>query len=203
MRLSERIHDEVLFEYLHNGDSDAFAELYRRYVKVLYNYAYRLSGTKEKAQDAVQDTFVEIWNRRETIGQVKNAKAYLLSCTRRKLALSMQEPDFISSSYLNDTYLNFLASSNTIEQLIITEENFDKSVYVLKNRLAELPKREYECLHLRFFEELSYEEIAQVMNITVQSARNTTAKALTRLRQQIPKSLLISLLPSAFLLIFC
>ncbi|MDJ1504415.1 RNA polymerase sigma factor [Xanthocytophaga agilis] len=201
MQPSEKKHDEVLFQHLQNGDSDAFAELYRRYVKVLYNYAYRLSGSKDKAQDAVQDTFVEIWNRRESIGKIQNAKAYLLSCTRRRLTLVVQEHNFVSSLSVSESYLDLLVAEHTVEQFIITEENFRQSVYLLKSCLQELPKREYECLHLRFFEELSYEEIAQVMNITTQSARNTTGKALTKLRQHFPKSLLISLLPYVFLLI--
>lgn len=195
MQPSEFIHDEVLMQHLQEGDSNSLAELYNRHVKALYNYAYRLSGNKDVAQDAVQDTFVEIWNRRQTLGQIRNAKAYLLSCTRRRISLLANE----SASYQTGTNLEAVLLDTSIEDFIITEENFEQRVAYLKSSLQHLPKREYECLHLRFFEELSYEEVADVMHITAQSARNTIGKALSKLRVQLPKSLLISLAALALL----
>lgn len=197
MQSSEVIHDEVLMQHLQKGDSNSLAELYNRHVKVLYNYAYRLSGSKAQAQDAVQDTFVEIWNRRQTLGQVRNTKAYLLSCTRRQLALLARE----TSVFHADLSLH-VPREDTIEDFIITEENFQQSIFYLQSSLQRLPKREYECLHLRFFEDLSYEEVAEIMNITTQSARNTVAKGLSKLRLHLPKSLLISFITLAFLLTF-
>ncbi len=198
MQPSEIMNDEVLMQHVQKGDSDSLAQLYNRHVKALYNYAYRLSSSKDRSQDAVQDAFVEIWNRRHTLGQVRNAKAYLLSCTRRQLASIVNESPFLQ----NEVHLEALHPDASIEDFIITEENFEQSVSYLQASLQLLPRREYECLHLRFFEDLSYEEVAESMQITTQSARNTVGKALSKLRLQLPKSLIISLAALIFLQIF-
>ena len=200
MNSSKEPSDEILFQYVRFDDSNAFSELYNRYVRQLYNYGYRLCGDKALVQDAVQDVFIEIWNRKQNLGEVKNAKAYLLSCVRRKISL-VAKPETEANSYTRLCSVDESPYEQPMEDMTVSEENLGQMVRCIRSQLESLPKREHECVHLRFFEDLSYEEIAQVMNITPQSARNMVGKALARLRQSLPRHFFFSIL-AAFLLLF-
>jgi RNA polymerase sigma-70 factor (ECF subfamily) len=193
MPIADRLTDEVLFQHVQAGDADAFAELYQRFVRPLYHYGYRLGTGQEQARDAVQDVFVDIWSRRDTLGEVRNAKAYLLSCVRRKISTAARSTWEHLPEDTGEPPAEW-GTEPSAEELTITADNLTHVVAHLRQGLHTLPKREYECLYLRFYENLAYTEVAQIMGISPQSARNTLGKALAHLRSVLPKTLTYSTL---------
>ena len=191
MAYIKELSDEILLGLLIKGDAGAFGELYCRYVKTLYNYTYRLLQNKERSQDIVQDTFIELWNKRANCEAILNIKAYLIGCVRLKAKRSFQFEDKFSVSGHEDLIEKFF-SEFPIDELIITEENYRRVISFLQTQFELLPKREHEALHLRFYEGLSFEEISIIIDIAPQSVRNTIGKGLEKLRQNLPKSLFFS-----------
>ena len=185
------LNDEILLSRLLTDNAEAFEEIYRRFVKTLYNYAYRLCQDKQKAEDAVQDTFIELWSKRAHCGKILNIKAYLITCVRRKINRTYNAQSSFPISD-NENFVEKFFSEFPIEEVIITQENYRRVISFLQSQIELLPKREFEALHLRFYENLGFEEIAQIMEISPQSARNTVGKGIVKLRQNLPKSLLFS-----------
>ncbi len=197
MRPLIELDDEVLLHRLLNSDVEAFNELYLRYVKSLYNYAYKISNEREKIEDIIQETFIELWAKRTGYENVKNIKAYIFGCVRNKINRSLSLKNTRPLTELNYLIENFYTDFS-VEETLITDENLKRTITHLQTQFKTLSKREYEALHLRFYEDLSFDKIAEIMDITTQSARNTINKALIRLRQNLPNSIFLSV----FLLFF-
>lgn len=185
-----------LWNKIKGGDKLALAKLYDRYVKVLYNYASKIHKDKETIEDAIHDLFVDIWRYRQNISSTTSVRYYLYLSLRRKIVKSAVR----QSSYINDGVnwedvksLVLLPSENSLIELEIMDERTRR----LKKYLNNLSPRQYEAVVLRFYDDFSYEEIASIMNLNAQSARNLVQRGLIQLRQY--AQLLISW--AAFILI--
>ena len=142
---------------------------------MLLNYGVRFYRDKEFVKDAVHDLFVEIWNRREYLGDIVSVKSYLLQSLRRNIIReSTRLKWFREADKIND---DFDAEFN-IESYLINREIETESLKKLKIQLEKLTKRQREAIYLRFTENLSYEEIANAMAINYRSAVNLIHEAI-------------------------
>lgn len=187
--------DEALvWDCFRGGDKKAFAEIYERFAKILYNYAYKLTHDPQLAQDAVQELFVEIWEARERLGATNSIRFYLYRSLRRKIHRSYQTEWRADLSALQDHEVPDALLWPSIEDMTITEESLEANVKWLRSQLEQLSAREYEALQLRFYDGLDYDQIADILQINDQSARNLITRAIQRLRRNLPDSLLHVLL---------
>jgi RNA polymerase sigma factor, sigma-70 family len=160
------------------------------------NYGVRFYRDKEFVKDCVQDLFVEIWNRREYLSDVISVKSYLLQSLRKNIIREstrlkwFREADKISEE--QDFNVEF-----DIETYLISRELENESLQKLRSELDNLTKRQREAIFLRFTQDLSYEEIANIMDINYRSVVNLIHEAIKAIR----KNWFISLF-SSFLFIY-
>lgn len=171
--------DPVVWKDLLGGDRRALAHIYSTYFDKLYNYGSKISRDSAIIEDAIQDLFIELWNRREGLNQhVKSIKHYLYVCLRRKIInkLSRQQ---------NNVELEELASFDM--------ELFHKSHYLnnqinteLRQKLTEmietLTPKQKEAIFLIYYDELSYPEVASIMSLKVKTVYNLVHQAIARLK---------------------
>ncbi|WP_373515436.1 RNA polymerase sigma factor, partial [Persicitalea sp.] len=95
--------DDQLWQDIISGDESAFSALFERHQPALVGYGRSLLGHREKVQDCVQDVFVNLWLYRKSLNPSVVAKAYLISCVRKRI-VRMHERDHIfqKSSHLDD-----------------------------------------------------------------------------------------------------
>ncbi len=190
--------EAFVWDCFRGGDRKAFAEIYERFVKPLYNYAHKLTHDPQTAQDAVQELFVEIWEARERLGATNSIRFYLYRSLRRKIHRSYQTDWRTELNALQEHEVPDALLWPSIEDMTITEESLEANVKWLKLQLEQLSAREYEALQLRFYDGLEYEQIAEILQINDQSARNLVTRAIQRLRRNLPDSLLHVLLYYVF-----
>ena len=172
------------------GDTEAFRAIHQELFKGLYNYALKLLQNSELANDAVQDLFVKVWVRRASIGQVRKIKPYFFTALRRQALNQLRD------SQLRALQIGGLPRPDidfSPEEIVVRNEeyvNLQNKIAVLLN---ELPQRQKEVIYLRYFEEMDYNQIAEVMGIHYQSVLNLTQKALQKLRTARLLTLLLSL----------
>ena len=191
--------DSELWERIKKSDRAALADLYDRYVKALYNYASKMCKDKEAVEDAIHDLFVDIWRYRETISSASSVRYYLYLSLRRKVIKSEMK----RASLLHDGVKWEEVKSLVLppaENSLIELEASDERTRRLKKYLNNLSPRQYEAIVLRFYDDFSYEEIASLMNLNAQSARNLVQRGLMHLRQysQLLISCTVSLLAVMF-----
>lgn len=179
---TENSDDALLWQAFKRGERVAFESLLNLYYPILLNYGVRFYRDKEFVKDSVHDLFVEIWNRREHLGDVVSVKSYLLQALRKNIIREssrlkwFREADKISDDHDFDVEFN-------IETYLISHETENESLQKLQLELDKLTKRQREAIFLRFTQDLSYEEIANIMAINYRSVVNLIHEAIKTIRQ--------------------
>lgn len=174
--------DHELWQRVKRGDGTALTELLRRYHDDLYRYGLKLAqGDADAAKDAIQEVFVELWARREGLADVQFVKSYLLTALRRNLY--RQHRLVLREQTGADRFAPEDGVAFSAEDLLVAQLGEEEQHRNLLRALNHLTKRQREALYLKFYEELSYEEIAGVMGIGFQPVYNLIHQALKALRQ--------------------
>jgi len=174
------VSDSVLWSQLRLGDEESFSLLFGRYYSSLINYGRTLNSQDETVKDCVQDVFVDVWKNAKRLSDVVFVKAYLFSCVRNRIS-KIYERDHIFSS-LNDVDSFDFNFDFSIEDRLISNETMEAKIENLNKHINNLPSRQKEALYLRFHQDLSIEQVAEVMNLNYQSAKNLLHRAIIRLR---------------------
>ncbi len=174
---------QQLWQDYRAGDSHALAQLMQVHYSDLFHWGTRLCPERELVKDCIQELFISLWQMHTTISEVENVRAYLLKSLKSRLLreLSKKHNQLYELSDEYDFDVAFSADTRMIED--------EYEVYQLKQLekgLSQLPQRQQELIYLRFYQNLSYDQIAETMQIGRQSLYNLLQKALTGLRKHWP-----------------
>jgi RNA polymerase sigma factor (sigma-70 family) len=171
--------DTLLWQRFRTGDSAAFDQLVQLYYRTLFRYGTRLDADDEYIKDCIQDVFVELWQRRNTVSETEFVKFYLLKSLRRRIFRGRAKWNAQWES-LSDNYQFEVEFS--IESRLITQETTFIQIQQLERLLNQLTKRQKEVIFLKFYQDLTHEQIADVMALNRQSVYNILHEAIQRLR---------------------
>jgi len=181
---SNLIDDEAIWHSFKNGDKQAYATLYQRYFNVLFQYSLRITGDRELVKDCIHDLFITIWKNRENLSQPDSVRAYLLSAVQRKLRRQTTR----LRSHQNDIEaISAPQLSSCREEQIIEDQTLLQQKHVVNKALNALTKRERQAVYLKFYSNLSYKEVADVMSIGVDSIYNLISKSIETLHGELNK----------------
>jgi RNA polymerase sigma-70 factor (ECF subfamily) len=168
---------------MRDGDVEAFEAIYREYEGVVYRTAFFLAGDAGAAADVVQEVFIAVWKYRRTYNPAKAGFATWLhritvnQCSKKKSRASK----FVPIEGLGDERDPIPApDADSPDEITITRDEYR----ALLDGLTALDKKHRAVLVLRFFNDLSYQEIAEAAHIpldTVKSRLNAGLKQLSRL----------------------
>ena len=194
--ITKNADDSLLWQALKRSEKAAFEILLKKYYPIVLNYGVRFYKDKEFVKDCVQDLFIEIWNRREYLADVVSVKSYLLHSIRKNIIREssrlkwFREADKISDDHDFDVEFD-------IETYLISREVENELLQKLRFELDKLTKRQREAIFLRFNQDLSYEEIAIIMDINYRSVVNLIHEAIKAIRKN-----WFTVLLSSFLFIY-
>ncbi len=161
------------------GNAAALAHLHAALFDSLFLYGVKLLRDESRAADAVQDLFIRIWQKRESLGGIGKLKPYFFSALRRQILNQMRDQRLrdLRLSLMGDTEIEF-----SREEVLMKNEQ-DRVVHDrLLVLLNTLPRRQREIIYLHFFEEMPLAQIGEVMNIRYQSVLNLKQRALQSMR---------------------
>ncbi len=176
------------------GSERALERLYRRYFPGLSRYGYRIMPDRVLVEDAIQDVFVDLWRRRAYLSEIENVRAYLFRSLRNQLLRNSRHDIFEGAEDIDD-FLDYLFTLSS-EQQSIDRETQSSRAESIQNALAHLSNRQWEAVHLRFYQGMSLDEAAEVMDIQKQVVKNLLSKSYAVLRVSLKA--LISLFPAIF-----
>ncbi|WP_128546185.1 RNA polymerase sigma factor [Larkinella soli] len=171
--------EQLLWAQFQEGDPAAFGCLIRKYYRPLFQYSTRFTRDRAQIEDCIQDCFLYLWEHRQGLSVPVSVKLYLLKSLRNRLLLEIKKASGTATSTLSEAD----AETDNVEQWLIQEETGLEHLQRLKHLVARLPERQREALYLKYFEDLSNDQIAQVMGINRQSAANFLFRALGALRE--------------------
>lgn len=184
---------EGLWERFCKGDRDALGTIYRGYVDDLFHYGMHFCRDSEIVKDCLQDLFQCLWLEREHISSdVQNISYYLLSSFRRRLLRSLiKNRKFNTESSFASFDFELIPPQ---EEIIIQNETYHQQVTQLREGIAALSRRQREAIYLRFYQNLSYADIAHLMSMKVDSVYNLISKAIGLLKNMFLLFLLMNIM---------
>ena len=159
-----------------DGDPDAVRAVYREYGRLVYSVAHRALGSRELAEDAAQQTFVQAWRAASSFDPGRELGPWLVTIARR-VAIDIhrreqrREHDHLDDAALTDKAL--IAEPPDIERTF--------EAWELRRALDELPADERQLVELNHLEGLTHSEIAERLGIPVGTVKSRSFRAHRRL----------------------
>lgn len=178
--MKDKLTDADVFKLFKKGDERAFEDLYRRYFKALSHYGFRICQDHELIENAIQDLFIDLWRRRAFLGEIENVKFYLIKSLRNQLIRNSQKDILENTEDVND-FLDYLGSLS-IEQTIVQAESEELRNHKIREAISKLSSRQKEVIHLRYYQNLSLDEIAHLIVLPKQVVKNLLSKSYAVLR---------------------
>ena len=161
------------------------AEFFTCWSEALFRYGCTLTPDRGQVEDAIQDLFMDLWRREVAVAAIAAPRAYLLTALRRILLRSLQR---------GERSMDLQAAGWGWEELVYEAPGpalaaQEVQVRACQEALASLPLRQREVINLRYYQGLSYREIAAVMQVETSSVGRFLDRALTSLRAIMPRHL--------------
>lgn len=179
----QRFSDNDIWHLLKNGSREAVSLLVYRYYDDLLRYGCSFCTNTIWVEDLIQDLFCELCQKPGNLAQVNFIKPYLFKALRRRLfRKSQQERKFVRIEGEEDRGLLFEIEFSA-EELIVHREQKEEMTAKIGGYVQQLSARQREAIYLRFYENLSYEAISEVMGITVPYLYLLIHKSIGRIRK--------------------
>ncbi len=187
METMKMLSDEQLVAEYAKGNNKAFDILLMRYKDKLYSYIYFTVRSEEMANDLFQETFVKAIVTIQQGRYVENGKFFawiiriahnlLIDCFRQERAentISNEEVEY-------DIFNNVKLAENTVESKMVAEQSLVDVARLVKD----LPANQREVIYMRFYQDLSFKEIAEITGVSINTALGRVRYALLNLRRMV------------------
>jgi len=169
--------------FISRGHIGSLEVIYTKYFDFLHNYGRKFRCDNELIEDAIQNTFVNLIGARERLKNVRNLPSYILHSFRYELLRLLSDSKKTTSGDI-DAFHIIEPQSNREEQ-IISEESDASLKERLVRCIGNLPPSQQEIIYLRFTSGLTYEQISESVEISVESCRTAVYRALKAIKNNI------------------
>jgi RNA polymerase sigma factor (sigma-70 family) len=177
--------DREIWNSFRKGDEDAFNFIYRKNVDSLYNYGYQICKDKDLVKDCIHTLFVDLRKKADKLSEVSKISGYLFTAFHRELFRLLKAKRKIHFESIDEMANGFLIEVSH-ETKLINQEFSDDLRRKLDKAVNQLPVKQRQALLLLYQEELSYKEIAKVMNFSeVKTARTLVYKAISSVKSNL------------------
>ncbi len=158
------------------GEDAALRELYDRYGRLVYSFAYRLTSDPTLSEECVQDVFVALWRRAADFDPTRAKLTTWLFVVARNRAIELGRQKARRPELRDD--LEPVGSAPDPADLVAVADESQR----VAEAMAELPEDQLAVLRLAYFDGLSHSEIAEVIGIPLGTVKGRVRLALERLR---------------------
>ena len=172
--------DHKLVTLLREGNRDGFTRIYQRYWMIMYMHALKMLKSENDARDIVQEIFISLWLKRQSIDPDVNLAGYLFVSTKNKVL------DLITHNRVRLDYLGSLSSfteAHSNQTLARIEEK--ELLQALQNEIEQLPAKMKQIFEMRVHEHLTYVEIADKLNISDKTVKKQISNAIQIIRPKL------------------
>jgi RNA polymerase sigma-70 factor (ECF subfamily) len=183
--------EENIFKQFRNGNENAFEFIFKTYYGHLHNYARQILKDPDAAEEAVEMTFLNFWENRMNIALSSSIKSYLFksvynNCLNHIKHLHVKERYVLYFKYhaTTDNAGNLISDDYPLSRVIENELET-----LIQKALDNLPPQCREIFLLSRHESLANDEIAEKLNISINTVRTQISRALAKLRKSLKEFL--------------
>jgi RNA polymerase sigma factor (sigma-70 family) len=173
--------EQKIWNSLKSGEIHALKELYELHHQDIYDYGKKFTADEQLIEDAIQETFLSTWRYRNNATLPSSVKHYLLAVFRNELLKIIKER---SRVVYTEESIEF-AFEISFEHKLIAGEDAHALSKQLNQALGSLTNRQREIIYYRFYENLSFDEIAGIMNMQTRATYKLMARAFSVLKEVI------------------
>ncbi|WP_316800218.1 RNA polymerase sigma-70 factor [Pedobacter frigidisoli] len=177
MNNCEHLSDYDLSVLIRNGNHSAYTEIYNRYFYLMFIFAFKKLQDEELAKDFVQELFINLWTKRESLSETGKLSSYLYIIIRSRML------DYFAHQKVRNKYVDFLKSyqqtSDERTDHLIREKDLAKYI---DEQIQTLPRKMRQVFELSKKDHLSNREIAQKLKISESNVSSQLANTLKILR---------------------
>jgi RNA polymerase sigma-70 factor (ECF subfamily) len=186
--------DTILWNQFRDGDEASFVRLFKNYYSNLYHYGCKISRDTTLVEDCIQELFIEMW-RSNGKAEIISLKAYIFKSFKFKLLKALGKIGKMSKLMADQNVDTFQLSH---EIFLMNEQENNILTKKVQNALDQLSPRQKEIVYLKFYMDLSYEEVSEIMNINYQASRNLVYQSVKVLKNILTAQLILSLFAISF-----
>jgi len=164
-------------ESIRNGDKHAFESLFKTYYKILCSYANQIIADSDNSEEIVQEMFFQLWQKRDFFFIETSLKSYLFRAIHNS-CLNHIKHNKIKQAYSN----NFIHQNETSGSQYLLDESEELRVLIGK-AVEKLPPERKKVFMMIRYEERKYQEVADILGISVKTVENQMGKAMQFLRE--------------------
>jgi RNA polymerase sigma factor (sigma-70 family) len=176
--------DTELWVRIKNNEQEALTQLFQRHYFFLIRSGLSYVKDPELAKDAANDVFYGLWSNRQSLSDVSNVKAYLSTSFRNQL-LKLIRSNIKNKDQLQQWQYPQEDQQVSYEEIMVALQVKEEQKLKLRRALEQLSPRQKEYLQLKYYEGLSYEQIAEKTGQVVKTVYNTVYEAIKILRREI------------------
>lgn len=177
-----------------SGNVDAFQEIFDRYSARLINFAYRLLNSREEAEDIAQQVFLRIYRRKESYKASRPFRPWIFSITSRLISNRLRDRtrqrtlslDSLQHAEYQGSPAGFPDAPSALPEESLESKQVAAAV---RQALEELPESQRNVVLLAKFEGMSYDEIAQTLNLSLPSVKSLLFRARLALKKSLSTTL--------------
>jgi len=173
-----------LWHRFKSGDDDALSKLYNLYVHKLFSYGLKIHGDEYLVKDCIQEVFIQLIDKRNTLVLSDSTSVYLFKSFRNKLLEELRSKnrrmDIAKSISFGDEK-NEMSS----EQSIVSSEEEQLRTKIIEKALNVLSDYQKEAIFLKYSQGFDYKKIAEILEIDIASARTLIYRSLKLVRKSI------------------
>jgi len=178
--------DEDLIEKFQNGDLYAFDLIVKRYKNQLLNFVYRFLGNAEEAEDLVQETFLRVYRNRKAYQKVAKFSTWIYTIAGNLAKTELRKRKrrkFFSISDLGYNEKDYDISDEAFNP----EKDVDGRMKeeIIHKEIDDLSPKFREVILLRDVQQLSYEEISQIVNIPLGTVKSRVNRGRLKLQEKL------------------
>ena len=173
-----------LIPFLREGEKIAFEEIYNDFFGVMYHMSVQYLHDPKVSEEIVQDTFMKLWEIRDTLNDEFNIRNFLYTITKNNCLNYLRNQKIALKHQQNIQYLEVQFNFEALERLGSYME-FEELREKIDMAIAALPDDLRETFLLSRFEELHYKEIADKQTISIKTVEARMSKALRILRNEL------------------
>ena len=176
---------DLIIKYL-KGEKPCFDELLSRYINYTYHFIIRYSGDKNVADDLLQETFLKVWKNLKRFDTDKKFLTWVLAIARNVVIDWQRKRKSLTFTELDTEESDF--SESLMSDLQSPEELFDQNFLHNKFSLAieELSSLEQSIIFLHLEQEITFAEIAEILNKPVNSVKSIYRRSLLKIKDKWP-----------------
>jgi RNA polymerase sigma-70 factor (ECF subfamily) len=167
------------------GEKDAFLNLYKSLYRNLAGFGLRVCNDAEVVTDTLNQVFLELWEKHDTLPRVEQVESYLRTILKRKILKKIAHEQRLNNAIAYIVREDEDLLEMPYEELIVKIQSDELVQASLLAALEKLTRQQRKLIQLRFYDGLSYEEVAKRSQLTVRTAYNTIYTALKLLRTQL------------------